>query len=339
MKVIQFLMSSGEGGLEKHVIELCNSLAIEHEVVLISSANFKERLSEKVELIPINVNAGRRSLLVYFRLFRIIRCVQPDIIHCHANKAASILSKLKPCFSIPVIATVHGYKKNTGMYFNLDGVIAVSERVSTTISNANKKVIYNGVDIDPVEPTAGGESQFHFNNNYPTIAAVGRLAPVKAFNMLITSMQGVDANLIICGDGEEKESLSALVNKLGLSERVLLAGHRNDIIDILNSVDAIAISSEREGFPYVLTEALLTRLPIISTDVSDVSLILHPDCVVNSHNSTQFSKKLSNLIQNIEEWRRLMQPAFEFANDNLTKAQMIAKHNRFYREIKEKYYA
>jgi glycosyltransferase involved in cell wall biosynthesis len=99
---------------------------------------------------------------------------------------------------------------------------------------------------------------------------VSRLTRIKNLPLLIRAFHRVraqaDAGLLIVGDGEERESLLAFIESLGLSDRVWLTGFVPSPRPYLRSADVFVLASDEEGFGQVITEALAVGLPVISTD-------------------------------------------------------------------------
>lgn len=101
--------------------------------------------------------------------------------------------------------------------------------------------------------------------------AAGRLVPQKNFSLMIRAFargaQDVD-RLVIYGGGPQRDALSSLANKLGVRDRVEFIGHVPDLASQLTDHDLFLLSSDYEGVPAVLLEALAVGLPIITTECS-----------------------------------------------------------------------
>jgi len=102
------------------------------------------------------------------------------------------------------------------------------------------------------------------------ILTVGNLKPAKDHALLIRAFALLNrrrpAKLMIVGEGEQRARLEALVAELGLTGRVLIPGFATDAWPYFASADLFVLSSNREGFPTVLIEAMLAGLPVVSTD-------------------------------------------------------------------------
>lgn len=101
------------------------------------------------------------------------------------------------------------------------------------------------------------------------ILAVGRLVPQKNFPLLIESFARYswpNDHLTIAGEGPERQRLERLARNLGVANRVRFTGHCDDINQLLAGADIFALSSDYEGVPAVIIEALAAGLPIVATD-------------------------------------------------------------------------
>jgi GalNAc-alpha-(1->4)-GalNAc-alpha-(1->3)-diNAcBac-PP-undecaprenol alpha-1,4-N-acetyl-D-galactosaminyltransferase len=123
-------------------------------------------------------------------------------------------------------------------------------------------IIPNGFQKQTV--TWQGETSHH-------IVSVGRLSPQKRHDLLIRAMPHVrevikDATLTIYGAGSEHTQLAALIHSLQAEAFVTLAGTTKDIAPILSSAGVFVLSSDYEGFPTALGEAMSIGMPVVSTD-------------------------------------------------------------------------
>jgi glycosyltransferase involved in cell wall biosynthesis len=100
----------------------------------------------------------------------------------------------------------------------------------------------------------------------------------KGFDLLIRAYKHASASLpssrlVIIGEGEQHEDLRHLIASQDLVDRVVLAGPRSDARLLLGVGDVFVMSSRWEGLPLVLLEAMAAGLPVISTNVGDVSTV------------------------------------------------------------------
>jgi glycosyltransferase involved in cell wall biosynthesis len=108
-------------------------------------------------------------------------------------------------------------------------------------------------------------------NDGAMIAGVGRLVRQKNFALLLRAFAAhapASDRLLLAGHGPELPRLRRLAAKLGIQERVTFAGHCTDVPALLQQVDIFALSSDYEGLPAVVVEALAAGIPIVATDCS-----------------------------------------------------------------------
>jgi glycosyltransferase involved in cell wall biosynthesis len=154
-------------------------------------------------------------------------------------------------------------------------VIAVSSGVAAKLSGgfgvpvARVDVIPNPVDIGAIETAAREENPLGASKPY--IIAVGRLVSVKNYRMLIEAFAkaNLPCRLVIAGDGPERGALEKLADQLGLEDRVILPGWLSNPYPALGNASAFVLSSDVEGFPNALVEALGLGIPSVATNCAD----------------------------------------------------------------------
>jgi glycosyltransferase involved in cell wall biosynthesis len=325
-----------EGGLENHVVELGNALASSHNVHIIAHAKYEDRF-KSVSFHAVDLTKSRRNPLMLLLIRQTILMISPDIIHAHANKAASVISFLKYFLptKIKYVATLHSLKKRLSSYEKFDWVIGVSQRVLFEIKNPNKSVIYNGVFIDKkkIKTQKYLQDEFGLDPSKKVFVSIGRLVKVKRFDVLINAFQGINnAYLLIVGDGELKEALEQKI-KVTSQNNIQLLGHRKDNIEILSAADVCIISSEREGFSYVMAESLLVGTPVISTDVADMKKILPDQSIVPVNKEQELHNLMSTFFDNPKEMIAGYSPVFEWASKNLTFDKMVDSTSNVYKKV------
>lgn len=154
-------------------------------------------------------------------------------------------------------------------------VIAVSTGVAAKLGSdfgvdaSRLEVIPNPVDIARIEIDARQPSAVAVGGAY--ILAVGRLVAVKNYALLIRAFAkaGTSANLVIAGDGPERAALEGLAAELGVADRVILPGWLANPYPLLAGASLFALSSNVEGFPNALVEALALGVPAVATNCTD----------------------------------------------------------------------
>lgn len=130
-------------------------------------------------------------------------------------------------------------------------------------------VIPNPVDADALARASADRSAFEVEGPY--VMAVGRLVPVKNYALLLRAFaqSGIPGRLVIAGDGPERDSLEQLARAVGIADRLVLPGFLKNPYRALKGAQAFALSSDVEGFPNALVEALALNVPAVATNCRD----------------------------------------------------------------------
>jgi glycosyltransferase involved in cell wall biosynthesis len=241
---------------------------------------------------------GAWDLSVIRRTLDICRRERVAIWHGHDYKTNLLGLLVARRHPMRLVTTVHGWvhhTRRTGLYYALDRwslrryerVVCVSHDLADECRRcgvpADRVVqIDNAIDVEEFSrrrSIAEAKRQLNWPENRLLIGAVGRLAEEKGFDVLIRAMarlseQGRDVGLAIAGDGPEHERLQALIDELGVADRVRLMGFVADTPAFYEAMDVYALSSRREGLPNVLLEAMAFEAPIVATGVAGVPKLL-----------------------------------------------------------------
>lgn len=161
-----------------------------------------------------------------------------------------------------------------------DRIIVPSEYLKTIVQQwgvaENRiSVIYNAVSLPSPEITKLSKKEVREKLGLSGIVlvSVGRLVPWKGFSALIRAVPNLikefpDAQLLIIGDGPEKERLASQIHNLGLENRVMLKGNvsHDEVLLYLRACDAFILNTSYEGFSHQIIEAVAMNAPVIATD-------------------------------------------------------------------------
>jgi glycosyltransferase involved in cell wall biosynthesis len=257
---------------------------------------------EYCRLIPKEVRVHslhKKSKLEFFRIVRGLRSIiiqyQPDAIISlmFYTNIISVLSsqlirknvKLILCEHIflPMFlkgATFQKLKRFlvTHTYNRADWVVGVSQSIRSSlirdfkIASEKTLCIYNPIPIDQINQKAA-EPIDHpfFLGNDVILVSVGRLVPQKRFDRLLRAFAAVyhkrcDVVLIIIGEGSLREELVHLAESLGIANRVDFVGFKKNPFAWMSKADLFVLTSDVEGLPMVLLEALACGIPVVSTN-------------------------------------------------------------------------
>ena len=299
-------VTSGDlwGGAEAQIATLLPSLA-KNDLFEISVVLFNDgRLAEELKLHGIRVTVfdekANGSLALLKHLVSYLRNESCEIIHTHKPKD-TVLSGLATlfCRSAVLVRTVHGAPEPfTGwnqfkmMFYEILSkivnkyvaarVIAVSSEIRDLVGyvgNAKIHCILNGVDLDGVQARGKQhvlQKDFGIPENDTVIGIVGRLTPIKGHQTFLKSaarlvQQGSDnVRFLIVGEGPLEGYLRDLAVSLGIAEKVIFVGHRDDVYDVIETIDIFVLPSYHEGIPMVLLEAMALKRAIIASRVGGI---------------------------------------------------------------------
>jgi len=335
MKIVHLLAGNEEGGLENHVHTLCNALAQEDEIHLIAHEKYRARMDKRVHFHALDLTKNRRNPLMLWKLYRLICHIDPHVVHAHANKAAAMVGAIKPFLpkSIRTVATVHSQKRNVSAFKRFDHLIGVSHRVLEPLLAVPHSVVYNGIDLPNVTEKNSCHEMFLIAEDAFVVCAVGRMEEVKNFSMLLEAIAPLDVTLLLVGEGSLTARLKAEAKTLDISHKVHFTGFHNDVASLLQCADLCVISSKREGFSYVMAEALLLQTPVISTDVADMQRILPKEAVVKQEDVSALRDAIAAMQCSYAEKKALYRNSFAFAKAHFTKEAMVAQTKAVYEKV------
>lgn len=331
MKVLLVLASQGMGGLEKHTLELSEGLYTNGvEVHLIAPQNLCQSVQNpKIKVHHFEFANSRYNPIQLFKIYKLVRKIDPDIVHYQANKAAQIGGLLSKFLHIPAVCTIHNLKKNLSFLKSFKSTIAVSHNVAQNFPDTTTPVIiYNGIQKESLQPKT------HYRNSDEGSIrwiSVGRLVDAKGFDILLNAFAQVPGTLKIVGDGPRMQELTSLCTLNKLDDRVEFLGQRDDVIKLLQESDICVVSSRNEGFSYVIAEALMHQTPVISTDVPVANEFFGDEkiCAVGDVNA------LSELMQRAANNNLNYSREFTFASENFTIEAMVNKTIDHYKTLIE----
>ena len=167
-----------------------------------------------------------------------------------------------------------------------------------------------GVDIDKFRPGPPRDT-----TDPVTILCVGRLNAAKGLHVLLTALARLaprfpDLRLTLVGDGEERRSLEALVDALGIRQRIHFAGvvNQDNILPWYQQADIFCLPSFAEGVPVVLMEAMATGLPCVTSRITGIPELIDDGVdgvLVTAADADALAAALAELIASPEKRRRI----------------------------------
>jgi glycosyltransferase involved in cell wall biosynthesis len=303
-------LASGDrwAGAEVQIATLLKFLAREERLQLSAILLNPGRLAEEIERCGIPVRVIPESENNFLGAVRCAAAFLADrkvqILHSHRYKENLLGALLARRCHIPhIVRTQHGLPEPLRGFRALkqafiqtvdrfiarhrtDRVISVSSEMTRHLArrlDAQKTVtIPNGVDLERVRSRLTREEakqRLGIELACPVIGTAGRLEPVKRLDIFLRAAaalaaQRPDARFVIVGEGREDARLKALAKELGIESQVSFLGHRDDVYDVLRALDILVLSSDREGLPMVLLEALCLGVVIVARSVGGIPEVI-----------------------------------------------------------------
>lgn len=335
MKICQIMAGRGNGGLEKHTMELSNLLKEKGiDVTVIAHPEFGMQL-KNVKFIPLDLTKSRNNIFVLFKLYKILKKEKFDIIHTQANKATSMVVKLRPFLTSKIVATLHNIKSSLNLFKKVDYVITVSNKIGLKLNIKNKITIYNGINFDNSDLEMDLYNKFNIKNNKFIICSIARFTKVKRFDILLKSIKNLDIHLVLVGSGKEEGALHKLAKELEIEEKITFTGvlSNEEAKKVLASSKLFVMTSDNEGFPYTFVESMFCRTPFLSTPVSDVSEFIGEKYTIPFSDVRETSKRIEYIKNNYQEVLNDFKIIFDKFEKQFTLDNMVNETITIYKNV------
>lgn len=340
-KKVLFICEAMGGGVRKHVLDILLKLDLsryqaffiyndqrncqvfeDHMDILRDRGIQLYKVDELVR--SMSVTNDWRALL---RVIRLIRQIQPDIVHCHSSKAGGVgRMAAKWCGIRHILYTPHAYafqdeslsRWKKQIYLTMERMLgritsltinvsegerhfAIDHRLATA---SNSVLIYNGIEFSKRREqrrdnklVIGTSARFDDQKDPWTFYHIAKA--------IVTEYNHVE--FVYVGDGIYKQDIEQAIARDGLADRIHLVGFQKNVMDWMESFDIYITTSLYEGLPYSLVEALSLGMPIVATDVTG-----NNEVVVEHYNGLLFEAKqveqgVDKLKQLIDNPQRLQQ--------------------------------
>lgn len=338
----------------------------------VRTRGFLEKFSGRTVIIPrlkreINLLMDLSALVSLYLLFRREKF---DIVHTHTAKAG-VLARLAAYFArVPVIIhTPHGH--NFYGYFGIcmskiiiaverfvarftDRIIVFTELekkdfIRFRVADTEKvSLIYQGlelerytqVNIDKVK----SKKAFGIAVDEDVIGMIGRLEPIKGPGYFVEAAEEVakkftKTKFIVVGEGGLRQRLENQVEGMGLKDRFIFTGWREDIPEILSIMDILVLPSLNEAVGIVLIEAQVLGVPVVATNVGGI-----PEIVIDGMNGIlipprdpqALAQAVVKLLKDEALRRKMGDAGREWVRDRFSVESMIEKLEKLYKDLKEK---
>lgn len=307
-----------------------------------------------------------KDLRALLYLWRFMLKKRPHLVHTHTAKAGALGRLAAWLAGVPVrVHTFHGHSFEgyfspwwSWLYRQIEAflarlthrIVALSDRQKQDlverfrIAPADKVVVIPlGFELerldryDPQRAAAFRSAWQGQEEGSLLLGWIGRMVPIKRVDRLLKAFARVKAagrrvRLVLIGDGPERPALEALARTLNLEEALVWAGLQWDIASVLQALDAVVLTSDNEGTPVTLIEALACGVPVAATPVGGV-----PDVLENGKWGMLLTEPLDQSLQafleGLPQARKQAQAAQPYIRQRYGAARLLEDIDRLYRSL------
>jgi len=309
--------------------------------------------------------------IVLLKLMKILKRKHYDIVHTHTTKAG-ILGRIAAYISgVPVI--VHGLHGSTFQAFNsglLNWLLFLFERLTGRFTDAyisvsgvlskkyiergigkkeNYHTIYSGMELtkfyqardktnykEKYEELGINAGDFLIGNVARLESRKGHQFLLDAFKNIVEKQKNGNVKLLIIGEGNKREYLENYVKKLNLGDKVIFAGYRENVEELMALMDIFVLTSLREGLPRVLVQAAAVGIPSVAFDVDGVSEIIKDNYngfLVEVKDLEQLEKRIMKYMNNKELILLHSGKGREFIENKWSIKGMVDRIDKIYQKL------
>jgi glycosyltransferase involved in cell wall biosynthesis len=308
----------GAGGSERQLWNLLKAMDRDRYHPAVVVWNYREDETYVCQLkqlrVPILPLAPRFSTVKkMIELRRLVRTFQPEVLHSYSfytNFAAYWATRGTQSVAVGSVRGDWTEAKNrAGLLLGrlsarwprkqICNSFAAAKAINGLEHNRPRVyVVHNGLDLDRFHVLPVPETQ------KPCIAGIGSLLPYKRWDRLLRAAaelkrRGLNFLVRIVGEGPARLTLEQQVTALGIGDCVELVGHREHIPEILAEATFLAHTSDTEGCPNVIMEALACARAVVATDVGDVTKLVEDGktgYVVPPADERGFADRMAKLV-------------------------------------------
>ena len=304
VRILHVIANLNYGGMEKVVTDLVQHIDKQRFEPHVLALQYLGRYSREIEShaeLHLSPKMSRLSLLWPAALGACIAKLRPDVVHTHSGVWYKAARAARLAGVGRVVHTEHGQQPEDRLPRFLDRraarlthtVIAVSEPLRMYMAERLRLpesqivVVRNGVDTDRFHPRPpSGElwRELGLRSNQPIVGSIGRLESVKGYDVVIRAFAELCKRdrsdrpvLVLAGEGSTRAQLEALIDELGLRDRVFMLGWRDDALDLYAHFTCFVMGSWSEGTSISLVEAMACGVAPVVTAVGGNPDVLGAD--------------------------------------------------------------
>lgn len=361
-KSVLMVCRSAQGGMKIHLEMLIKGLAASGYRVTVAApqANLQASPEVRLHLLDIPEVPYPKALRSSVRSLRNLLAGEDfSIVHTHGY-AAGIAGRLA-CIRArrqALIHTVHNFFPQASPLLLTGGklaelwlaqythkIIAVSEQLKNFLVQMGIRpdklvTIYNGIDAAkfPGQDKLQARHLLNLPEKERVVGTVARLIPAKGVDLFLQALALVNKTSpltgVIIGDGPQKRALMELSVELGLQDKVIFTGHREDVPQLLSALDIFILPSRREGFGLTLLESQWLGIPVVAADTGGIREIVEhgENGLLFSAGSAELARQVQGLFADENTRLKLAQKGALSVRHRFTAEKMIASTLALYEE-------
>lgn len=362
---IHLTSTGGFYGAERVIVELAAYLrgqGWDSHVVALEGAGAAEvvkRATEEGVSAEAFASGGRLDLLSMVRRLRSLLQRYPRaVVHSHGYKPDILLSLLRVPRRLICLSTCHGWysvsrkqrlieRLNKRAVRGFDRVIAVSEVIERDLIDHGvvaQKVSFVRNGIGALSACADARARVREEMRTAAedrvVVQIGRLGYPKRNELLLEAVGLLPAPLLphvwLVGEGEDEPMLMELVRQRGWQNRVRFCGYRDDIPDVLAAADVMAVTSDTEGMPITILEAMAMRCAVVSTRVGAIPRVLQDGTdawLVPPGNTAALATALAEALGRPEETKARAERAYQHYRRGYSRDSMGSQYLEIYESV------
>jgi L-malate glycosyltransferase len=370
VSVCHVIEGSAWAGAEVQVATLLRALSKCPEVSLHAIVLQEGRLAHELRTLGVTVQVVSKQQKSFFPAIsecsEFLKNRNIQILHSHNYKENLVALLLSRICNVPhLVRTEHGHPEPYSVVRNLKhwGVLAANRlaakytaarivSVSSDLGEFWKRhadpqrvtILRNGVDLECVNSSlspAEAKQRLGIPGDRFVVGIAARLECIKRHDLFLATASYLaekipNTNFVIAGGGRQKKFVERLILESGLQDRVALLGERNDVYDVLRAMDILLISSDHEGIPMVMLEAMALGVTVVARKVGGMPEVIR-DGVNGILVSSDSPEELGRACMSIFENPRLRANLTQAARDEIHRWYSADKNAEimveFYRSI------
>jgi len=369
LKILHVASGDLWAGAEVQLFTLAKALHTRSDtsvsVVLLNYGRLEQELHNTGIRVIVLDESKLNGLKILRQLIHIIHDQKPDVIHTHRLKE-NILGSIAAFITgnTPSLRTVHGAPEHHPSWWKLPKrmldafdrycgrflqkkIVAVSDDLASILEKdfpADKIcVVENGIDLTSIHKYNRVPANKEDHRGVFKVGLAGRLVPVKRVDIFIqtalylkNNYPDLQANFYIFGDGPMRNELEKLSHKSNTENIVSFMGQCEDMLQELQQLDVLMITSDHEGLPMILLEAIALQIPIVAHAAGGIPQLLdYGNCgiLVYKQDGTVYAKEIYQLSNNPETRSKIVKNALQRVTKNYSSSRNASSYYSAYTAI------